>query len=64
MPHKAPLGRTLPGRIGLELRMIVMGGNRILEKLQASGGDVFRYRPVLGPSDWMLMLHRSVFAYP
>ena len=60
----APLGRTLPGRIGLELRMIVMGGNRILEKLQASGGDVFRYRPVLGPSDWMLMLHRSVFAYP
>ena len=60
----APLGRTLPGRIGLELRMIVMGGNRILEKLQASGGDVFRHRPVLGPSDWMLMLHRSLLAYP
>ena len=35
------------GRIGLELRMIVMGGNRILEKLQASRGDVFRHRPVL-----------------
>jgi squalene synthase HpnC len=59
----APLGRTLPGRIGLELRMIVMGGNRMLEKLQASGGDVFRQRPVLGTFDWALMLYRSVLAY-
>jgi squalene synthase HpnC len=59
----APLGRTLPGRIGLELRMIVMGGNRILEKLQASGGDVFRHRPALGSLDWALMLYRCVFAY-
>ena len=59
----APLGRTLPGRIGLELRMIVMGGNRILEKLQASGGDVFRDRPVLSSFDWVLMLYRSLLAY-
>ncbi|HKB82799.1 MAG TPA: squalene synthase HpnC [Burkholderiales bacterium] len=59
----APLGRTLPGRIGLELRMIVMGGNRILEKLQASGGDVFRHRPVLGSFDWVLMLYRCLLAY-
>ncbi len=59
----APLGRTLPGRIGLELRMIVMGGNRILEKLQVSGGDVFRHRPMLGAFDWALMLYRSVLAY-
>ena len=60
----APLGRTLPGRIGLELRMIVMGGNRILEKLQANGGDVFHHRPVLLPFDWVSMLYRSLFAYP
>ena len=59
----APLGGTLPGRIGLELRMIVMGGNRILDKLQASGGDVFRDRPVLGSFDWVLMLYRSLLAY-
>ncbi len=59
----APLGRALQGRIGLELRMIVMGGNRILEKLQASDGDVFRHRPKLGKSDWLLMLYRSVLAY-
>jgi squalene synthase HpnC len=59
----APLGRALPGRIGLELRMIVMGGNRILEKLQACGGDVYRDRPVLRFPDWILMLYRSLLAY-
>jgi squalene synthase HpnC len=59
----APLGRTLPGRIGLELRMIVMGGLRILEKLQACGGDVFHRRPVLRSFDWVLMLYRSLAAY-
>jgi len=59
----APLGRALPGRIGLELRMIVMGANRILEKLQASGGDVFRDRPVLSSFDWVRMFYRSVLAY-
>jgi squalene synthase HpnC len=59
----APLGRALPGRIGLELRMIVMGGNRILEKLRAGGGEVFGNRPVLKPIDWVIMLYRSLLAY-
>ncbi|HEX4986060.1 MAG TPA: squalene synthase HpnC [Burkholderiales bacterium] len=60
----APLGRTLPGRIGLELRMIVMGGSRILDKIDRHGGDVFRHRPVLRAPDWALMLCRAVAAYP
>ena len=60
----APLARRLPGRVGLELRMIVMGGTRILDKLQANGGDVFRHRPVLQPYDWLTMMFRSFFAYP
>ncbi len=60
----APLARRLPGRVGLELRMIVMGGNRILEKLHACQGDVFRHRPVLLPYDWFAMLLRSLFAFP
>jgi len=55
-----PLGRRLPGRIGLELRMIVAGGSRILEKLRAVEGDVFRKRPVLGPLDWIFMFCRSL----
>lgn len=59
----APLGKALPGRIGLELRMIVMGGNRILEKLHASGGDVFHRRPVLNPADWVYMFYRALVVY-
>jgi len=59
----APLGHILPGRIGLELRTIVCGGARILEKLRASGGDVFSRRPVLRPLDWVKMLYRATFAY-
>ncbi|MEK6212042.1 MAG: squalene synthase HpnC [Pseudomonadota bacterium] len=60
----APLARRLPGRVGLELRMIVMGGSRILDKLRASRGDVFRHRPVLQPHDWFTMLFRSLLDYP
>jgi squalene synthase HpnC len=56
----APLGRVLAGRIGLELRMIVRGGERILEKLDASGGDVFAHRPVLRKRDWVTMFARAV----
>ena len=56
----APLAEALPGRIGLELRMIVQGGLRILEKLDAARGDMFRHRPVLTPGDWPLMLWRAV----
>jgi len=59
----APLGRVLPGRIGLELRTIVCGGARILEKLHAIEGDVFNHRPVLRSFDWAVMLYRSVFSY-
>lgn len=60
----APLGRALPGRVGLELRTIVCGGSRILEKLRAIRGDVFRHRPVLRPLDWVQMIYRASFAYP
>ncbi|MFN0041180.1 MAG: squalene synthase HpnC [Burkholderiales bacterium] len=56
----APLGNILPGRIGLELRMIVMGGSRIIEKLRAGGADIFRHRPRLTPPDWVGMFWRAV----
>lgn len=59
MLRGAPLARALPGRIGLELRLIVAGGLRILDKLQAVQGDVFQRRPVLNPADWMLMLWQA-----
>ncbi len=56
----APLATRLSGRIGLELRMIVQGGARILEKLQAADGDMFRQRPKLRAWDWPLMLARAL----
>lgn len=56
----APLAATLPGRIGLELGMIVQGGLRILEKLDAVRGDMFRHRPVLRPADWALLFWRAM----
>lgn len=56
----APLALRLPGRIGLELRLVVQGGLRILEKIDAVQGDVFRHRPVLGAPDWPLMFCRAL----
>ncbi len=55
-----PLGRKLPGRIGLELRLIVQGGLRILEKIEHVQFDVFRHRPTLGAPDWVLMFARAL----
>lgn len=54
----APLGRALPGRIGLEIRATIQGGLRILEKIETVDYDVFMRRPVLRPLDWpRLLLH-------
>ncbi len=58
----APLGKVLRGRIGLEMRMIVMGGEAILRKLHKSGGDIFQDRPVLKAGDWVFMLYRALRA--
>ena len=56
----APLGRVLKGRLGLEMRMIIAGGDRILTKIENVNYDVFHRRPVLKPHDWLLMLARTV----
>ncbi len=56
----APLARRLPGRIGWELRLVVLGGLRILEKIEVVGFDVFGRRPTLGKADWLLLGWRSL----
>jgi squalene synthase HpnC len=56
----APLGRTLTGRIGLEIRATVQGGLRILDKIEAADYDVFRRRPVLKVFDWPVLLLRAI----
>jgi squalene synthase HpnC len=55
----APLALRLPGRIGWELRLIVQGGLRILDRIEAAGHDVFHHRPRLGPLDWIRMGWRA-----
>jgi squalene synthase HpnC len=59
MRRGAPLGSILTGRIGLEMRMIIAGGLRILKKLETADYDMFRRRPVLKPYDWVIMLAQS-----
>ena len=54
-----PLGSILAGRIGLEMRMIIAGGLRILDKLENAQFDMFHHRPVLRPFDWVIMLAKS-----
>ncbi len=58
----APLGRVLPGRLGLELRMIVLGGESILRQLHAVRGDIYRQRPLLRRKDWVYMIARALLA--
>lgn len=58
----APLGRELPGRLGIEIRATIAGGARILDRIDAVGGDVFRHRPTLGFADWIRILARAIIA--
>jgi squalene synthase HpnC len=60
MLEGAPLALALRGRIGLELRMIVHGGLRILEQIEAVDYDVFFRRPTLGRADAARIAARAV----
>ena len=56
----APLAKRLPGRLGWELRLVIQGGLRIMERIEAAGFDVFNRRPVLRRSDWLVMTWRAM----
>jgi squalene synthase HpnC len=56
----APLGRTLAGRFGMEIRITVNGGLAILDKLEAANCDMFRHRPVLKWHDWPFLFLRAL----
>lgn len=59
METGAPLAPRLGGRIGFELRLVVQGGLRVLDKIEASGHDALRHRPVVGLADAPLLLWRA-----
>lgn len=56
-----PLGRILKGRIGFEMRMIIAGGERIISKITAVNGDIFKHRPTLNPWDWCIIFSKALF---
>ena len=55
-----PLGRILTGRIGLEMRMIIAGGQTIVDKLKACHGDIFNHRPKLNQLDWIKIILKAL----
>lgn len=54
------LGNRLPGRIGLEIRIIIWGAEMILRKLAKNQGNIFQYRPTLTKRDWCYMFYQAL----
>jgi squalene synthase HpnC len=59
MAQGAPLACRVPGRLGWELRLVVQGGLRILERIAAMHYRTLRQRPKLGALDLPVMLWRA-----
>lgn len=57
----AHLVKKLPGRGGWELRLVVQGGLRILDKIEALGFNTLQHRPTLGKWDVAVMAWRSLW---
>lgn len=61
MLEGAPLVHRVPGRAGWELRLVVQGGLRILDKIAIAGFDSFRVRPQLAAWDWPGLFWRALW---
>ncbi len=57
----APLGKSLKGRFGFEIRLIIAGGSRILLKLDKQTDNVFS-RPRLDFADWVWVFWKALRA--
>ena len=64
MAEGAPLACRVPGRLGWELRLVVQGGLRILERIAAMHYRTLRQRPTLGASDFPVLLWRALRMRP
>lgn len=56
----APLVHRMPGRFGWELRFVVQGGLRVLEKIEARRFDAMAHRVTLGRGDAPLLAWRAL----
>ena len=61
MLQGAPLVHRVPGRAGWELRAVVQGGLRTLDKVAALGGRALLKRPQLGKADAPRVLWRMLW---
>jgi phytoene/squalene synthetase len=61
MQKGAELVHHLPGRAGWELRLVVQGGLRILDKIEALHYATLQTRPTLKPWDVAVMLWRALW---
>ncbi len=61
MQSGAPLSHEMKGRFGAELRLIVVGGLCILDKIDRVAGDVFNHRPVVTRWDWLRLAPSALF---
>ena len=59
MVQGEPMVHRMPGRMGWELRLVVQGGLRILDKVDALQGGSLHTRPRLHAPDWIVMLARA-----
>ncbi len=57
----AQLALRIPGRAGWELRLVVQGGLRILDKIEAQGFTTWHLRPKLTLLDVPIMLWRALW---
>jgi len=60
MLQGAPLVHSVPGRAGWELRLVVQGGLRILDRIEAIGWRTLQQRPTLGVRDGPAMVWRAL----
>ncbi len=61
MASGAPLVHSVPGRAGWELRLVVQGGLRILDKIEALQYATLERRPTLRAWDFVIMGWRSLW---
>ena len=59
MQQGAPLALRIPGRAGWELRLVVQGGLRILDKIAALNHESWRVRPRISLIDLPVLLWRA-----
>jgi len=64
MRRGAPLVHQLPGRAGWELRLVIQGGLRILEKIRDMNFNTLSARPALGAQDLAPMLWKALCMRP